>query len=115
MIFAAVVIPVTVQAILCANRAGLMAEKRVIAAALANETLTEMILTEDWVDGEQEGDFEEMRPGYRWEVTNELWDDNIDSIMLVRLEVFFDVQGRENSVALDTLAELPGEEQEESE
>jgi type II secretory pathway pseudopilin PulG len=110
MLFMAIVIPVAVRGVLLANRAGVVAERTRVASQLADTLLTETIVAELWRDGSQEGDFEEEWPGYRWVLDTEAWDE--DSMRVVRVEILFDVQDREYSVRLSTLA---AEEQEEAE
>jgi len=110
MLFMAIVIPVAVRGVMLANRAGVVAERTRVAAQLADTLLTETVVTESWRYGAQEGDFEEEWPGYRWILDTEAWEE--DAMRLVRVEVLYDVQDREYSVRLSTLAE---EEQEEAE
>ena len=66
MLLMAIVIPVALQGMMIANRAGVVAERRQMAARLADNLLTELVLTEDWRDADDEGDFGEDWPGYRW-------------------------------------------------
>ena len=110
MLFMAIVIPVAVRGVMLANRAGVVAERTRVASQLADTLLTETIVAELWRDGSQEGDFEEEWPGYRWVLDTEAWDE--DSMRVVWVEILFDVQDREYSVRLSTLA---AEEQEEAE
>ena len=110
MLFMAIVIPVAVRGVMLANRAGVVAERTRVASQLADTLLTETIVTESWRYGSQEGDFEEEWAGYRWVLDTEAWEE--DAMRLVWVEVLYDVQDREYSVSLSTLAE---EEQEEAE
>ena len=110
MLFMGIVIPVAVRGVMLANRAGVVAERTRVASQLADTLLTETVVTESWRYGAQEGDFEEEWPGYRWILDTEAWEE--DAMRLVRVEVLYDVQDREYSVRLSTLAK---EEQEEAE
>jgi general secretion pathway protein I len=103
MLFMAIVIPVTVQAVLLANRVGITAERKRVAAQLANRVLTETIVTESWRTGDQKGDFGDDWPGFRWELTSETWSE--DTMRLVTVRVFYKVQEREWSERLSTLAD----------
>ena len=103
MLFMAIVIPVTVEGITLANRAGVVAERKRVAVELADLLLTEKVLTQEWDDGDQQGDFGEDWPGYAWTLWNEEWEEA--GIRLVGVEVGFQVQGRDYSVGLSTLAE----------
>jgi len=103
MLFMAIVIPVAVRGVILANRAGVVAERKRVAVELADLLLTETIVTEGWLDEEQEGDFGDDMPGYRWTLDNEAWD--VDTMQVVSVEVLFTVQEQEYSVRLSTLVE----------
>jgi len=103
MVFVAIVIPVAVHGLTIANRAGVVADRKRVAAQLADRLLTEIIVTDDWRDGNRQGDFGEQRPGYRWIIDNDAWEE--DAMRMVSVEVFFEVQGREYSIRLTTLVE----------
>lgn len=103
MLFVAIVIPVAARGLMLANRAGVVAERKRVAAELADYLLTEVMVTETWMDGDQEGDFGEERPRYRWVLEDESWDE--DTMRVVSVEVLFDVQGTEYGVRLSTLVE----------
>ncbi len=101
MLFMAIVIPVVVQALLLANRAGITADRQRTAGRLASMKLTELALTDDWRDGETEGDFGEDWPQYSWSVEDGGWEE--DTMRVLSIEVRFNVQGRQRSVKLATL------------
>jgi len=103
MVFMAIVIPAAVHALTVANRAGLVAGHKRVAVQLADKLLSEISVTGDWRQGDQTGDFGEGWPGYRWAVRSEAW--SVDTMQVVSVDVFFEVQGREHSVRLSTLAE----------
>lgn len=111
MVFMAIVIPVAVQALIISNRAGAVAEHKRVAVQLADRLLTEMVVTDDWRTSEREGDFGEDWPAYRWVLDDAVWDQ--DTMQVVTVEVFFEIQGREYSVALSTLVDETEEEAEE--
>lgn len=102
MLFMAIVIPVVVEGMTIAHRAGIVADRSRVAAQLADRLLTEVVLTEQWRDGDQTGEFEPDFPGYRWSLTTEAWQEDV--MRLVWVEVTYVVQGREFSVRLCTLA-----------
>ncbi|MCC6486832.1 MAG: type II secretion system protein [Candidatus Hydrogenedentes bacterium] len=103
LLFAAIVIPTAVAALLTANRAGLASARMHSAVQLADRKLTESVLTDGWQDGETEGDFGDEYPGFRWELTNENWGQ--DTMRRVIVTVTFKVQGREQRCTLSTLVE----------
>ena len=103
MIFMAIVIPVVIHALTVANRAGVVADRKRVAAQLANRWLNEWVVTDDWRDADSEGDFGEDWPGYRWILENEVWED--DTMRKVTVTVLFEVQHQEHRVNLSTLVE----------
>jgi type II secretory pathway pseudopilin PulG len=108
MLFMAIVIPVTIQGITIANRAGVMAERSRVAAQLADNKLTEVILTESWRDEEQDGDFGEDwldgdQPRYQWSLTTEAWEE--DTMRVVTVKVVYKVQENEYEVSLSTIVD----------
>ena len=101
MLFMAIVIPVAVRGVMLANRAGVVAERKRVAAELADRLLVETIVTQQWMDGSQEGDFGDELPGYRWVLEDETWDE--DTMREISVRVLFTVQGTEYDVSLSTL------------
>lgn len=113
MLFVAIVIPVVVQGLTLANRAGVVADRKRVAGELADNLLTEWIITEEWREGQRSGTFGDSWPDYRWVMEDSDWEE--DSEMRVLLaEVFYTVQGQEYSVTLTTLVE-DSEDEEDSE
>jgi ribosomal protein L17 len=103
MVFVAIVIPVAVRGLTTANRAGVVADRKSVAAQLAERKLNEVVVTDVWRSAEKEGNFGEERAGYRWILKDGAWEE--DTMRVVSVEVFFEVQGREYSVGLSTLVE----------
>jgi type II secretory pathway pseudopilin PulG len=108
MLFMAIVIPVALRGVTIANRAGVVAERSRVAAELADSKLTEVVLTEDWRNGAQNGYFDEGVGGedsssYRWALETKAWEKNVMRLITVR--VFYTVQGKEYEVSLSTLAQ----------
>lgn len=98
----AIVVPMAMEALSLAHRAGVVADRQRIAAVLADNLLTEIVETDQWRDLDSTGDFGEEYPGYRWECENGDWE--TDTMRQVTVRVFYIVQGREYSVRLSTLA-----------
>jgi type II secretory pathway pseudopilin PulG len=103
VVFVGLVIPVAMRGLAVANRAGVMAERKRVAVQLADRLLTDMIVTGDWRRSSRTGDFGDEWPNFRWQIDSEAWDE--DTLEVVRVHVFFQVQGREFSVTLCTLDE----------
>ena len=106
MVFMGVVIPVAVEGILLANRAGSVAERKRIATELADAKLTELVVTDEWRYGVTGGEFDGIT-GYTWEVQNTPWQQ--DGILELAVAVTYQSQGRDYVVELNTL--VPEEEE----
>jgi type II secretory pathway pseudopilin PulG len=102
MLFMAILVPIIVQGLVIANRAGVVAERKRIASQLADRMLADMMITGDWRNGEQEGDFGEEWPDYSFILETQAWD--LDTMRMVTLQVLYHVQGKEYTVSLSTLA-----------
>ena len=111
MLFVAVVVPVAVQGLTIANRAGVVADRKRIAGELADNLLNEWIVTEEWRNGLRAGDFGEGWPGYHWVLEESDWDED-DTLSVITVHVFFVVQEKEYSISLSTLAEEADESEE---
>ena len=105
MVFLAILVPAIVEGLGIANRASVIAERSAIAGELAENKLNEILVdgTSQSTEGTS-GDFGTDWPGYRWELTQQSWDqDTVNTMTDLTMEVFFQVQGAERSVKLDTL------------
>lgn len=108
MLFMAIIIPVVIRGMTIANRTGVAAERKRLAAQMADRKVTEVMLEESWRDGDQEGTFEDSDESgegyspYRWTLETNAWD--TDVMRLITVNVFYMVQDREYSVTLSTLA-----------
>ena len=101
MAFLGILIPVVVSALTVSNRAAVMAERSAIAAQLGENRLNEMTLADAWASESGRGDFGAEWPGYRWEMKQGDW--NAGAMTELTLDVFYTVQGREQSLRLSTL------------
>ena len=101
MLFMAILIPVTIQGLTLANRAGVVAERSKIAAQLADQMLAENVATKQWKTGSKSGNFGNDWPGYQWTMQNQSW--GKDTVRQVSLNVSFLVQEREYNVQVSTL------------
>lgn len=101
MAFLGILIPVVVSALMVSNRAAVMSERSTIAAQLGENRLSEMMLGDAWTSESSRGEFGQDWPGYRWEMKQADW--NSGAMTELTLDVFFNVQGREQNVRLSTL------------
>ncbi len=95
------VLPVAVRGVVLCLATAAHARQQAEAAALAQTQLAELVATDQWYDGELEGDFGEDWPDYRWEAQTIEWED----ARMVELDVavFWTRRGQDHSVMLSTL------------
>lgn len=103
MVFLAILIPVVVESLNLSTRAAAYSDRKTTAAQLAENKLNENILfrTAGIANRETTGEFGPDFPGYRYEIRENTW--SSDSLTEITVEVFFTVQGHEDSIALTTL------------
>ncbi len=99
--FLGLVIPVAVSALMVANRAAVVSERSLVAVQIGENRLNELLLAQTWMTAASRGTFGDERPGYRWELQQADW--NSGAMTELTLDVFFQVQGQEQSVRLSTL------------
>ena len=103
MLFMAIVIPVAVEGLQIANRAGQVAVRKGEAMRVADRILNESIVTTNWSKSGQSGSVIEGIHQFRWVLHNEVW--NQEQLHLVSVQVKFAVQGHDYDVQLSTLAD----------
>jgi Tfp pilus assembly protein PilV len=103
MIFMAILLPVVMQGLVLANRASVTAERKRIAAHLANSMLTELIATDQWRQAGSRGNFAPDHELYEWELIQSGWDQ--DDMQQLTLVVTYPVQGQSRRVQLTTLVD----------
>ena len=100
MAFLAIVIPVAVQGLQIASRAGTVALRKSEAVRVADHLLGEMVATGQWkLSGG--GTVREGTHEYRWKVDSRAWEK--DALKLVSLQVVYSVQNRDYDVRVSTL------------
>jgi type II secretion system protein I len=101
--FMAIVIPVALQALSISSRAGSVAQRKAVAARVAEKVLNEMLVTQQWQSAGQKGSVDDGPIKYDWEVRSATWDQ--DAMQIVTVTVTFLVQGEEYTVELSSLAD----------
>jgi hypothetical protein len=101
LVFMAIVIPVAMQGLQIANRAGVVAERKDTAVQLADRLLNEVIATTNWSNVGQSGVLRQKGREFQWRMLNEAWTEN--AMRLISIEVTYTVQNREYRVLLSTL------------
>jgi type II secretion system protein I len=104
MVFMAIVIPVAVQGLRIATRAGEVGQRKAVAARVLDRELNEYVAmsANQTGSGKLNGTEEESGISYKWKLKVENW--NLDSAMrIVRCEVTYPVQGKDYSIEGSTL------------
>lgn len=99
----AIVIPVAVDGLRIANRAGQVGQRKAVAARIAERVLNEVVITGQFRSTTQSGTVQEGVQAYQWFMRSEPWP--MDAMLLVTVQVNFPVQGREFDVRLSTLVD----------
>jgi type II secretory pathway pseudopilin PulG len=107
MVFMAILIPVALEGLSIASRAGEVAVRKSEAALVAERLLNENVVTTNWNRSSQNGTLRQGMRDFRWSLRNDPWnqDVNVNTIRLLSVEVKFDVQGRDYTVRMSTLVD----------
>jgi len=99
--FMAIVIPVAVQGIAVASRAGQVAARKADAARIGDRVLNELEVTGQLLGGVQSGVIREGAREFRWSMQTQSWlEGNLNQ---VTVSVAFEVQGQTYDLRLATL------------
>lgn len=101
--FLAILIPVVVECLTIASRAGEVAERKAQAARVAANVLNESIVTTNWAQSSQNGTEEDGTQQYKWTLESNPW--NQDPMRVLTVDVKYTVQGKDYSVQLSTLVD----------
>jgi hypothetical protein len=101
--FMAIVIPVAVEGLRIASRAGQVGQHKAVAARIADRVLNEWIISDQGVAGLSRGLMTEGAHEYRWTLESGPWPEG--GMRLVTVEVQYTVQGQEHEVRISTLAD----------
>lgn len=101
MAFLAIVIPVAMEALHLASHAGVVAQRKALAARFADRWLNELLVTGQWKQGGSGGTTDENGLIYRWQLRSDSWER--DALKRLTLSVTYTAQGREYQVELATL------------
>jgi type II secretory pathway pseudopilin PulG len=98
--FLAIVIPVAVEGVRTANAVGQVAERKVLAARVADRVLNDLIATRTWNNGGN-GITDEGRYRFNWRSESLPWERT--TLREVTLIVTWTVQGREYTTRTSTV------------
>jgi type II secretory pathway pseudopilin PulG len=107
LVFMAILIPVALEGLSIAGRAGEVAARKNMAAIVADSVLNETVITTNYARSLQNGTVRQGNQDFRWTLRNEPWnkDPNAITIRLLSVEVTYTAQGRDYSVRLSTLVD----------
>jgi type II secretory pathway pseudopilin PulG len=101
LLFMAIVIPVTMQGITVASRAGSLGQRKAVAMRIADRVLNELIITGQTTSGVGSGNVIDGDTTYPWTMKSETWSE--DAMTQMTVTVSFDVQGSTFDVSASTL------------
>src|SRR5258707_9229 len=107
MVFMAILIPVALEGLSIASRAGEVAVRKSEGALVAEKILNETIATTNWNTSGQSGTVRQGIRDFRWKLNNEAWnqDSSQSGMRLLSVEVTFEAQGRDYTLRMSTLAD----------
>jgi hypothetical protein len=102
-----IVVPVAIQGMHIASRAGEVAARKGEAARIAQRVLNENVVTTNWNQSSQSGTVLEGLRRYRWNLHSDTWtqDPNQSVILQLSVEVFYVAQNSEYSLRMSTLVD----------
>ena len=104
LVFMAIVIPVALQGMQIASRAGAVAERKALAARLADRKLNELIVTGQWQSSSVKGTIQEGWQTYDWNLETESWAED-GSMRVLTVHVMVPVRGLKYDVQVSTLVD----------
>src|SRR3989442_8970189 len=107
LVFMAILIPVALEGLSIASRAGEVAVRKSEAALLAERILNESVVTTNWNSAVQNGTLRQGVREFRYSLRNEPWvqDPNQSAMRQLSVEGLFTAQSRDYSVKMSTLVD----------
>jgi type II secretory pathway pseudopilin PulG len=107
LVFMAILIPVALESLSIASRAGEVAVRKGEAALVAERLLNETVAMTNWNKSVQNGSVRQGVREFKWTLRNEPWnqDTSQSAMRLLTVEVGFGAQGRDYSVRMSTLVD----------
>jgi type II secretory pathway component PulJ len=109
LLVTAVVIPIALRALVTAASLRESAAWRRQALELADSKLRELVVSGDWTDAEDAGDFGEDGPGFVWELVTDTWSAGDITLRQLDLTVSGSARAGRAPVTLTTLVCEPGD------
>jgi len=107
LLFMAIVIPVAIEGMHIASRAGTVSQRKGEAARVAQRLLTETLVTTNWNQAAQGGTLTEGQRQFTYTLRSDPWsqDPNQNVMRQLSVEVKFAAQGQDYSVRMSTLVD----------
>ena len=107
LLFMAIVVPVAMEALHLASRAGAVAQRKGEAARIAQRILNESLITTNWSQSLQSGTTIEGQRQFQWSLRSDPWtqDPSQNVLRQLSVEVKFTAQNNQYSVTLSTLVD----------
>lgn len=97
----AILIPIVLEGISIANKAGIASSRQNTASFMGNNLMNELVLNNQWQSAGGSGDFGPEYPGYSWQLSQEAWPEDV--MVVLHLDVIYPVQGQTRGLRLSTL------------
>lgn len=101
----AIILPVAMQGISLSTRMASDSKRKIEAAALAEKKLTEIIVSAEWKNGDESGNFGDEYPEFTWRYEVNEWETE-ELIRQVGLYVEWTASNKTHSVIVTTLVYL---------
>lgn len=104
----AIILPVAMEGISLSTKMASNSKRKIEAGTLAEIKMTDLLVNEDWTDGNDNGNFGTDYPDYTWRYEVKDWESE-DMMRQIDLYVEWIAMGRTHSVVLSTLVCLDEE------
>jgi prepilin-type N-terminal cleavage/methylation domain-containing protein len=106
LLLMAIIIPVAMEGMSVASRAGILGQRKAAAMRVAERVLNELIVENETQHGSSSGSTLEGDTNYPWTMRSETWSEG--SMLQLTVTVTFTVQGNAYEVSTSTLLTQPG-------
>ena len=106
LLMMAIVIPVAMEGMSVASRAGILAQRKAVAMRVAERVLNELIIEGQTQQSSSSGTTTEGDTTYPWSMRTETWPE--DAMLQMSVTVTFTVQGNPYDVSVTTLLPAAG-------
>ena len=101
LLFMAILLPVTVNAVRVASRAGQVSDRKATATRVAERVMNELLVTGGFAQNSASGRIDERDRVYEWRMLSQSWAE--DRMNLVTVRISYEVQGQNYDVSIATL------------